>query len=127
MNLKLLLLIHAIITLAAGIALIVFPPAIPSTVGIQLKQEEYLFSYFLGAAELALAYLSFYSRRIKDNNSLKIIITTFIAFHMATALLEIYVLFKGLSFKIITNIIFRIIISALFYYYGFHRTKFNQT
>ncbi len=61
MNLKILLLIHAIITLAAGIVLVVAPTIIPQTVNIKIAPDEYLLCYFLAAAEFGIAYLSFFS------------------------------------------------------------------
>ena len=64
---------HAIVTLAAGIILIVSPTFIPATVKISIEPSEYLLCYILAAAELSVAYLSFYSRKIKDKYSLRII------------------------------------------------------
>jgi hypothetical protein len=126
-NLKILLTIHAIVTLAAGVVLIIAPTAIPKTVDIHISPEEYLLSYFLGAAELGIAYLSFYSRKINDKYALRVIIATFIVFHTATGMLEIYGLLQGVSFKIIGNIILRLVVIGLFYYYGIIRAKYNDT
>lgn len=123
MNLQRLLFIHAIITIAAGILLVVAPAAIPQTVNIQLTSNQYLLCYFLGAAEFAIAYLSFFSRNIKDYHALRIIIITFIIFHGATGILELYALQQGLTSKIIANIILRIIIVGLFYFYGIYKNK----
>jgi peptidoglycan/LPS O-acetylase OafA/YrhL len=122
-NLKLLLIIHAVITLAAAIVLVIAPALIPKTVDIEIAHDQYLLSYFLGAAELGIAYLSFQSRKIKDRYALKIIIVSFIIFHIATGLLEAYGLTQGLSSKIIGNIVLRIIIVALFCYYGIYKNK----
>lgn len=118
MNLKRLLLIHAIITFAAGILLVTSPATIPQTVNIQLSSNQYLLCYFLGAAEFAIAYLSFFSRSIKDNHALRIIVITFIVFHAATGILELVGLYRGIQPGIIANIILRVIIVVLFYYYG---------
>lgn len=118
MNLKGLLLIHAIITFAAGILLVAAPAAIPQTVNIQLSYNQYLLCYFLAAAEFAIAYLSFFSRNIKDNYALRIIVISFIVFHSATGILELVGLYRGIQPGIIGNIILRVIIVALFYYYG---------
>jgi hypothetical protein len=123
MNLQRLLLIHAIITLAAGVVLIVAPAVIPKTVDIQIRPNEYLLSYFLGAAELGIAYLSFFSRTIQDKYALRIICTTFIVFHAATGILELYGLLQGISSKIIGNIFLRIVVVVLFYYYGIYKNK----
>lgn len=126
MNLRILFTIHAIITLAAGIVLIVAPELIPKTVDITITSGEYLLSYFLGAAELAIGFLSFYSRKINDKYALRIIVITFMIFHAATGLLEIYGLFQNVSLKIIGNIILRFAIVFLFYYYGIHKNKLES-
>jgi hypothetical protein len=57
MNLRILFLAHAAVTFAAGIVLIAAPAAIPSSVGIDMAPDHYLLSHFLGAAELAVAFL----------------------------------------------------------------------
>lgn len=126
MNLRILLVIHAIITFAAGVVLIVVPAAIPDTVDIAINPEQYLLSYFLGAAELAIAYLSFYSRKINDGYALRKIIITFIIFHLATGILEIYGLSQNVSPGIWGNIILRLVMVILFWYYGISQLK-NRT
>ncbi len=118
MNLSKLFIIHAIITFTAGIVLIVAPVVIPATVEISINDNQYLLCYLLAASELALAFLSFESRKIKDLRSLRLISLSFIIFHLSTALLEIYVLAQGGSVKLIGNIILRVIVSSLFFYYG---------
>ena len=122
-NLKLLLTIHAIVTLAAAIALIVTPELIPNTVDITISHNQYLLSYFLGAAELGIAYLSFQSRKINDAYALRIIVISFIIFHAATGLLEIYALSRNTSPKIIVNTLLRIVMVSLFCYYGIYKNK----
>lgn len=119
--LKTLLLIHGIITFAASIVLIIAPTTIPKTVNIDISPNEYLLCYFLGAAELSIAFLSVFARKIQDTNSLRLVSTTFIVFHIATGALEIYALSNGLSSKIIFNIFLRILISILFWYFGIYR------
>jgi len=123
MDLKKLLLFHAIVTLAAGIVLVVAPSLIPQTVNIKIAPNEYLLCYFLGAAEFGIAYLSFFSRTLDDKSALRIISKTFIVFHAATGVLELYALLEGLSPKIIVNILLRIVIVVLFYYYGVSKNK----
>jgi multisubunit Na+/H+ antiporter MnhC subunit len=55
MNLVKLLLIHAIVTFAAGVVLLVAPDLIPRTVGIRITSSVYLVCYLLGTSELGLA------------------------------------------------------------------------
>jgi len=121
--LKVLLVVHGLITFAASIVLIVAPTAIPQTVNIDISPNEYLLCYFLGASELSIAFLSVFARKIDDKNSLRLITATFIVFHTATGALEIFALINGLSSKVIFNIFLRILISILFWYLGIYRIK----
>jgi hypothetical protein len=118
MNLYRLLTFHAIITLAAALVLIFAPAGIPATVGIKVEKDQFLLCYFLAAAEIAIAYLSFYGRKISDPEFIHLIVVTMIIFHASTLLLESYAMAKGLSNKILANIFARILIIGLFYYYG---------
>jgi hypothetical protein len=127
MSLNKLFIIHAIITLAASIVLIVSPALIPETVNIKITPNEYLICYFLGAAEFAIAYLSFFSIKIKDPKVLRLISSTFIVFHITTGILELVAFTQGISIKIIANIVLRIIVSVLFAYYGIYKTSNKNT
>ena len=127
MELSKLLFIHAIITLAAGIVLVVAPSLIPETVNSKITPNEYLLCYFLGAAEFAIAYLSYFSRKIKDTDVLRLIISTLIVFHAATGILEGYAFTQGVSSKITGNIALRVIIIILFFYYGYYKTINQNT
>lgn len=122
-TLKSLLIFHGLITFAAAVVLIVVPNAIPKTVDIYISSKEYLLCYFLGAAEFCIAFLSFFARKIEDKKALRLISSTFIVFHLATGGLETFALFQGISSKIVFNILLRIIISVLFWYYGIHKNK----
>ena len=55
--------VHGFITLAGAVVLTVFPTAIPSAVGITVERPQYLLVYLVGAAELAVAVLSFGATR----------------------------------------------------------------
>lgn len=114
MNLNNLLSIHAVITLAAGVLLIVAPKVIPATVGIDLRPNAYLLSYFLGAAEVAFAYLSWFARNIKEQASLRLIVCTIIIFHVVTAGVELLAMIKGSDAALWYNVALRMIITALF-------------
>lgn len=114
MNLSRLLLIHALLTLAAGLVLIVLPDAIPGFVGVRLAPEAYL----LGAAQVSLAILSYFSRRLRDRQALGLVCVTFISFHALTAVVEGYAFTQGVSARIWANIGLRVIVTMLFIYYG---------
>jgi hypothetical protein len=127
MNLNKLFAIHAFITLAAALVLICAPSVIPHTVNIQMGPGQFLLCYFLAAAELALAYLSFYSRNITDKAALRHVVITMIIFHGMTLLLEVFALSRGISPKILVNILARVVIIALFYFYGILKTAQVET
>jgi hypothetical protein len=123
MNLARLFIIHAVVTLAAGIALIVSPNLIPATVGIRLNPSQYLMSYLLGASELGIAFLSFFAKNLRDVVAVRLISWTFIVFHLATAVVEVYALSQGVRVSLLGNMALRIVVAALFAYYGLYRTS----
>ena len=112
--LSLLLLFHAVLTAAAGVVLIAAPEKIPATVGIQLDRSAYLICYLLGAAEIAMAFLSFRSRRLADEQSIRLIVSTFILFHLVTAGVELYALGQVGSKGLWGNVALRVVVSMLF-------------
>jgi hypothetical protein len=118
MNLRILLVLHAIVTFAAGVVLVVAPDAIPSVVDVHMAPGSFVICYFLAGAEFALAFLSFYAARRHDAESMHIAVRTIIVFHTSTALLEIYALAHGSDVKLWGNVAVRIIVTALFLYYG---------
>ena len=113
--LRFVLIAHGIITLAAAIVLAVVPAAIPATVGIDLDPEAYLLSYFLAAAELAIAMLSLGATRLTDPTAVGLIVAVFVVFHLSTAVLEVvYLLFAPVTGVLIANIAGRVVAAAIF-------------
>lgn len=123
MILKKLLIAHAFVTLAAALALVVTPKLIPKTVGIRLNPDAYLLSYFLGAAEISIAYLSFFAARLKSIEALRLICVSFVIFHLSTAALEAYAFSQGVSALIWGNVALRMVISAAFVYFGIWKIR----
>jgi len=123
MNLRSLFTIHAAITFAAGIILIVSPDLIPSVVGIHLDASGYLIAYLLGAAELSLAALSCGGTTLTDAKALRVIVTALVTLHALSGILEIYAFTQGLSAAIWGNVALRAIVIILFLYYGFYKTR----
>ncbi|MDF2438951.1 MAG: hypothetical protein K0Q95_3327 [Bacteroidota bacterium] len=121
MNLKLLFTLHALITFFAGIVLIVAPQLIPSTVGITLDPSANLICYLLAASEISLSVLSFLSRKITDQQALKAIIISLITLHLTSGLLEVYACILGTSSSVLINVLLRIVVSGLFFYYGIYK------
>jgi multisubunit Na+/H+ antiporter MnhC subunit len=121
MTLRRLLIIHALPTFAAGLVLILAPSLIPSVIGISISPNAYLVCYLLGAAELAIAFLSFFAKDLHDRQSLRLIALTFIIFHLATALVEIYAYAQGIHAAVWANVALRVIVAALFYHFGLRK------
>ena len=108
-------LVHGLITLAGAVVLTVFPTAIPSLVGIELQQPEYLLVYLVGAAELAVAVLSFGASRIADPAALRLIVATFVVLHGASGILDlVYMGVVGPKSVMIGNAVLRFAVVAVF-------------
>ena len=126
MTLSKLFIIHSLITLGAGIVLIVTPQLIPGTVDIHLEKNSYLICYLLGATEIALAFLSYFAKNISDLNALRLISLTFIVCHAVTAIVEVYAFLQGLSASVWANVALRLVVIFLFWYYGLHKNKASK-
>jgi hypothetical protein len=114
--LRVLFIAHGVVTLAAAVVLAVLPAAIPATVGIAIDPEAFLLSYFLAAAELAIALLSFGAAWLTDVPALRLIVVVFIVFHLSTAVLEVvFASFTAVSPVLLANIAIRIAAAALFF------------
>lgn len=107
--------------------LIVKPEAIPAAVNIEINEQHYLICYLLAAAEIAISFLSFGATYLKDTKALRLISLCFIAFHLSTATVELAVLSDSGSPKIWANVALRLLVSALFYYYGRFKLKTATT
>jgi hypothetical protein len=123
MNLRLLLLIHGIVTLAAGVVLVVAPDLIPRSVGVRLDAGGNLIAYLLAAAEFGIAVLSFGSRTLEDDRAIRVIVWSFIVFHGSSALLEVYALRAGVSPALWANVIARAVIVGAFVHFGLRQKR----
>lgn len=107
--------VHGLITLAGAIVLTVFPTAIPSMVGIAIERQDYLLVYLVGAAELAVAVLSFGATRITDPAALRLIVTTFVVLHGASGILDlVYMGVTQANATMIANTVLRFVVVAVF-------------
>ncbi len=113
-----LLTVHAAVTLAAAVVLVVAPELIPSVVGIRLDPSAYLLSYLLAGAEAGFAVLTYSARNLTDRRALNVIVRSCVAFHLASALLEVYALVGGVDRSVWGNVAARGAIIALFLYYA---------
>src|SRR6476620_153365 len=106
---------HGLITLAGAVVLTVFPTAIPSAVGIRVQRPEFLGVYLVGAAELAVAVLSFGATRLTDVAALRLVVSTFVVLHGASGVLDlVYMGVIGLNTTIIANTVLRFAVVAVF-------------
>jgi hypothetical protein len=121
MTLRLLFTVHAMATLAAAIVLVSAPTAIPRTVGIIIPPSAVLLCYLLAAAELCIGVLSWGARYLTDAKAIRLVVASFIVFHGASAVLELWSVMAGLSARIWTNVAVRVLAVTLFTYYGIVR------
>jgi hypothetical protein len=107
--------VHGLITLAGAIVLTVFPTVIPALVGITLEKPDYLLVYLVGAAELAVAVLSFGAARLTDPAALGLIVTTLVVLHAASGVLDlVYMGVTGINGTMIANTVARFVVVAVF-------------
>ncbi len=126
-NLRILLSVHAVLTLTAGVVLIVAPDLIPSAVGVSIEPQAYLISYLLAASELSLAALSWGGKSLSDPKALRLVAMTCIVFHGVSGILEIYAFAKGVSVAILGNIALRAVVVFLFAYFGLYKIPKEAT
>jgi hypothetical protein len=107
--------VHGFITLAGAVVLTVFPTAIPSVVGIRLERPQYLLVYLVGAAELAVAVLSFGAARLTDRGALWLIVLTFVVLHGFSGILDIaYMAVTHVNGAMIANTVARFAVVTVF-------------
>jgi hypothetical protein len=108
-------LVHGLITLAGAVVLTASPATIPSMVGITMQRSDYLLPYLVAAAELAVAVLSFGAMRITDRAALRLIVTTFVALHLVSGVLDlVYIGQTEVSRTLIVNTVLRFTVVAVF-------------
>ncbi len=120
-NLKTLFFLHGLVTLAAGIVLVIGPNLIPGVVGISLPSSAYLVPYLLGTAELCIAAVSFGACKFTDDLALRTVAWSFITLHGSTAIIEVYAYTQGLDALIWGNILLRVVAVTLFAYFGIYK------
>lgn len=113
-GLRILLIVHGFITLAAAVVLTVRPESIPSVVGVHLEPSANILAYLLAGAEFGLSVLSFGASRLSDPKALRLVVWTCIAFHGSSGILEIYAYSRGISGTIFLNVAARAVVIALF-------------
>jgi hypothetical protein len=113
--LRVVFVVHGLITLAGAVVLTAWPTAIPSAVGITVERKEYLLVYLVGAAELAVAVLSFGATRLTDVAALRLVVTTFVVLHGFSGILDlVYMAVTEANATIIVNTLLRFAVVAVF-------------
>lgn len=120
---QLLLLVNAIFNAVGAVILMLFPAQMMGIFGISLCPSQYFICYLLGVCSFGFAVLSFYARKIRDNQSLCLVVLTFFLFHLATAAVGIYTYLQGFSPRIWTNVGVHSVFAILFWLTGFRKNK----
>ena len=110
------LLVHAVVTAAAGLVLMVRPGVIPAAVGIDLAPDAFLVCYLLGAAELGFAVLSWLGARLHDSAGIRAVLLSCVALHLISAVTEttIWIRSPVRSPVLVANVAVRLVIVAGF-------------
>lgn len=119
--LRILILINAVATLAAGVVLFVFPGAIPSAVGIALAPDQAFVAWLLGAAEIGIAALCIGSVHSPSHDVLRLATTTLLVFHATSAVADAMALVQGWSLPTALNLALRIVMVVLLAVFGVWR------
>src|SRR5581483_8643490 len=94
-GLSILLVVHGLITFAAGVLLSVAPGLIHSAVGIRWDSRSNLVAYLLAGAEFGFAALSLGGSRLQDSHALRVIAWSCVVFHAASGALELLAYAQG--------------------------------
>jgi hypothetical protein len=116
-GLRWLLIVHGVLTFAAGVALIVAPNLIPSVAGITLEPGAYLVAYLLASAEFGFAALSLRAAQLTDAIALNAIVLACVVFHGSSGIVEAYAIMRGVRAVVWFNVAARAIVIALFLYF----------
>ena len=111
---RILFIVHGIVTAAAGVVLIAAPGLIPSTVGIALPADANLLPYLLGAVELGVAALSVGAAWLRDAAAIRLIAVSFVVLHAVTAIVELLALAQGADAFLWGNVVLRVVVATLF-------------
>jgi hypothetical protein len=116
--LRILLIMNAVATLAAGLVLFIFPGAIPATIGVAPPADANIMAWLLGASELGLCVLCVVVLRRPDPAALRLAVITLIAVHAASALADLLALPQHAGPALIGNVAVRLLMVALLAVFG---------
>lgn len=118
MALRIVLIVNALATFAAGLALFISPGFLGAAVDIEIGRDAYFVYYLLGASELGIAALCFLALRLTDTAALRMVCWAMVVFHAASAFAGILAYAEGLSVAVLANVALRILMVALFAWFG---------
>jgi hypothetical protein len=116
-GLRWLLIVHGVLTFAAGVALIVAPSLIPSVGGISLEPGAYLVAYLLASAEFGFSALSLRGARLTDAIALNAVVLACVVFRGSSGIVEAYAIMRGVHAVVWFNVAARAIVVVLFLYF----------
>lgn len=123
MALRIVLVVNALATLAAGLALFISPGFLGAAVDIAIGRDAYFVYYLLGASELAIATLCILALRLTDSAALRAVCWTMIVFHAASGLAGVLAYAQGLSAAVWANVALRALMIGLFAWFGLRQLR----
>lgn len=123
MALRIVLIVNALATLAAGLALFISPGFLGAAVDIVIGRDAYFVYYLLGASELAIATLCVLALRLADPVALRMVCWTMIVFHTASGLAGVLAYAEGLSAAVWANVALRALMVGLFAWFGLRQRR----
>ena len=116
--LRLILLINAVATFAAAIALTLAPGLILGTVGIVLPENARFVTDLLAASEFALAVLATLALRAGSGEAIRAAVWTLMALHAASGLFGLLAFSQGLGGAVGANVVVRLVMVVLLWRFG---------
>jgi hypothetical protein len=110
--LRILFVVNAVATLAAGVVLFLFPAAIPATVGIVLAPEASFVAWLLGASEFAIAALAVGALLSREPAVWRLAALTLVVLHAASAVADLLALLQGFTLAVAVNLLVRLVLAA---------------
>lgn len=108
---------NAALNLGATLLLTVRPEIIANSVGFPAVRGAHPMGYMLGASEVGLAIMFFFGRKVQDAAALRVILAAGAAFHIASALAEIYGIVRDQAGNAVwVNILLRTVLAGLLLY-----------
>jgi hypothetical protein len=110
---RILLLINGLATGAAALVLAIAPSAIPATIGLVLRPEQFVLSYFLAESETAICLMCLQGLRVRLRALHVVLFQTLIALHATTAALSVIGIAEGTSPILFWNFGLRVVMVSL--------------